>query len=120
MEKIDFDTFNKIKERMKAKFPVLLEGYIKDCKGYLATIEINIPDGDLKGLIEATHSMKSASGLLGVVHVHKAAETLEYAGKDMLENPSGNFESLRQYFIGLQDSFSSVEADLRTELSKVS
>ncbi len=118
MNMIDYETFNKLKDRMKAKFPILLQGYLKDSKSYLATIEMNLPDGDLGALIEAAHSMKSASGLLGIVQVHKTAETLEYSGKDLQEAGTANYESLRSYYEGLQNAFSEVEGDLLTELSK--
>lgn len=118
MSIMDYETFNKLKERMKAKFPTLLEGYLQNSKNYLAIIDTNLPNGDLNALIEAAHSMKSASGLLGILNVHKAAETLEYAGKNLLETSPANFEKLRPDYEILQSAFSEVEGDLQSELIK--
>jgi HPt (histidine-containing phosphotransfer) domain-containing protein len=119
MSKIDYDTFNKLKERMKAKFPTLLEGYLRDSKSYLATIEGNLSDGDLGALIDASHSMKSASGLVGIMHAHNAAETLEYAGKALQEGDFASHESLRSNYEALQNAFFEIEDELQNELSKL-
>ena len=118
MNKIDPETFSKIKERMNSKFPILLEGYLRDAKAYLVTIETNMPDGSLADLVEAAHSLKSASGLLGVLHVHKLAETLEYEGKDLQKENATHFGNLESVFKNLQNAFSEVESDLKVELNK--
>lgn len=115
---INYDTFNTLKERMKTKFPVLLEGYLRDSKSYLVTIETNLPEGDINAVINAAHSLKSASGLLGINHVHKAAEALEYAGKDLLESGAQQYGDLNLHSTALQSAFSAVEGDLRNELSR--
>ncbi len=119
MSKIDYDTFNKLKERMKAKFSVLLEGFLRDAKNYVATIHTNIPDGDLNQIIESAHSLKSASGLLGLTHVHAHAETLEYKGKDMLKTGAEKLHDLQSSFYELQNAFYDVEGDLLIELEKL-
>lgn len=117
MENIDYATFNKLKERMKNKFPVLLNGYIQDAKKYIETAQNNIPNGDIKQAVEAVHSLKSSSGLLGIVQVHKAAETLEYAGKDLLEKGENNAQSLQPITEYLHTAFSNVEPELQKELN---
>lgn len=119
MGQIDRVTFDNLKERMKAKFPILLEGYLRDAKGYLVIIESNMPSGDISALIGAVHSLKSASGLMGITKVHAYAEDLEYTAKDLQNNGTDNFESLRGIYENLQESFSAVEGDLRMELDKV-
>jgi HPt (histidine-containing phosphotransfer) domain-containing protein len=119
VEMIDYGTFNKLKDRMQTKFPILLEGYLNDSRKYLSTVETNLPDGDLSAVIEATHSMKSASGLLGILQVHEAAETLEYAGKDMSQQGAANTDILRSYYDTLRSAFTNVEDVLEDELNKV-
>ena len=118
MSDIDFHTFNKIKERMKSKFPILLGGYLSDAKKYQDRIRANIPSGDINDLIEAVHSFKSASGLLGLINVHLAAQTLEYAGKGLKEKGESNFESLGALYDELNNAFSTVEDILNSELDK--
>ncbi len=119
MVEIDRDVFDSLKERMKAKFPVLLEGYIRDAKAYLVTIETNLPDGSLTDVIGSAHSLKSASGLLGIMQVHTHAERLEYAAKALQDDGAARFHSLDSLCAALQSSFSEVEGDLRTELERV-
>lgn len=116
MSAIDYATFNTLKERMKAKFPVLLEGYLRDAGGYLETIRSNIPGGDLKTIIGEAHSFKSASGLLGLSGVHKAAEALEYAGKDLQERGAVSYEKLVPHYEALKTAFTEVEGEIRSEL----
>lgn len=113
---IDCNTFNALKERMKAKFPVLLEGYIKDSKEYIASIEANFPDGDLNIITGAAHNLKSSSALMGLHNVSKAAESLEHTGKDMLENGIADHAFFRSQYEALHNAFADVENDLQNEL----
>ncbi len=118
MSTIDREIFDKIKERMKTKFPILLEGFLRDAKKYLVTAGSNLPSGDIVAIIEATHSLKSASGLLGITDVHDFAEKLEYAGKNLQSSETTNFESLNPIYENLQNSFLAVEDTLLAELEK--
>lgn len=83
------------------------------------SIEANLPNGDVGELIGAAHSLKSASGLLGVLHVHHYAETLEYAGKGLQDQGLQSYASLVPLYEALQNAFSAVESDLRVELEKL-
>lgn len=116
MEKIDYGTFNVLKERMKAKFPVLLEGYIKDAHGYIETINTSMPANEVTPIIEAAHTFKSSSGLLGLMILHKSAETLEYAAKELKEQGTSDCGSLAPLCEALRTAFSDVEAILDAEL----
>ena len=118
MDHIDKETFNILKERMKAKFPILLGGYLRDAKAYMVAIETNVPNGSLNEIIEASHSLKSASGLLGIVHVHGEAERVEYTGKELQEKGSSDLKSLQSVCSDLKSAFSAVEDELRAELKK--
>jgi HPt (histidine-containing phosphotransfer) domain-containing protein len=118
MTVIDTAVFEKLKTRMKAKFPVLLEGYLRDAKTYLETIERNLPAGDLTELIGAAHSLKSASGLLGVTGVQEAALKVEYGGKDIQQAGEQNGESLRPHYETLRTRFAEAETELAVELEK--
>lgn len=119
MDTINKEIFNKLKARMDAKFPILLEGYLRDAKTYLARAQTNIPEGDLNDAVEAVHSLKSASGLLGITDVHDKAEALEYAGKEALDSGANRFETLIPHLAALQSAFAEVEGDLHVELSKI-
>jgi len=103
---------------MKVKFPILLEGYLRDAKQYLATIDTHLSDGDIDQVIGAAHSFKSSSGLLGIVGVSEIANKIEYDAKAMKDAGGNDLEKLRPDFDALQNSFSSAEDDLRIELSK--
>ncbi len=118
MSDIDMATFGKLKERMKTKFPILLEGYLRDAKNYLVTIGANLPSGELATLIDAAHSLKSTSGLLGITPVHKAAETLEYAGKTLRERAGSDHQPLAPLYQDLQNAFAAVEGRLQDERTK--
>lgn len=118
MTSIQYDTFNALKARMKAKFPVLLQGYLKDSQSYLSTIESAIPANDLQALIGAAHSLKSASGLLGITQVHKAAETLEYAGKELADQTPATCESLLPHYEVLHGYVLDVQDELHSELNQ--
>lgn len=119
MSTIDYNTFNTLKERMKAKFPVLLEGYLKDANTYLDTIRTNIQDGDLNRIIESAHSLKSGSGILGLSDVHAHAEKLENKSKDMLEGETSQPGELQPCFETLHQAFSDIEETLHAELAQL-
>ena len=119
MAKIEYETFNKLKDRMKAKFPVLLEGFLRDANNYLVTIDAGLSGDDLAPAIDAAHSLKSASGLLGLTEVHKAAETLEYQAKEKQDaGQHGADDQLRASSAALRAAFADVEDDLQDELAK--
>lgn len=119
MSKIDKETFEKLKFRMKAKFPILLEGYLNDAKSYIATIDTNLlPGGELSQIVEASHSLKSASGLLGIVDVHVEAEKVEYTGKSQIDSGQNNIAAVQPHIEHLKNAFSAVESDLKIELEK--
>lgn len=119
MSAIDKDTFDKLKARMKAKFPVLLEGYLNDAKSYIVTIDTNIlPGGELSQIVEAAHSLKSASGLLGITDVHAEAEKVEYTGKAQIDSGQNNIAAVQPHVEHLKNAFSAVESDLKIELEK--
>lgn len=102
---------------MQNKFPALLHGYLKDAKTYLETIEQSIPNDNLLDIINASHSLKSASGLLGLIEVHKHAEILEYKAKNFQENQNNPDDDLMPDFQNLQNAFDSVQRDLQTALA---
>ncbi len=115
---INYDVFNTVKTRMKSKFPILLTTYLKKSKTYLAAVHVNLPDGDMNTLIDATHSMKSASGVLGITDVHRAAERLEYAAKDLVQGKTEDRNTLLYHYAGLRDQFSKIEDTIQDELKK--
>lgn len=120
MENIDYNTFNVLKERMKAKFAILLEGYLQDAHGYIEAIDAALPNNDITAIIEAAHTFKSSSGLLGLMVVHKNAETLEYAAKDLQEQGSTDSSSLAAMSDALKTAFSDIEEILQQELQAAS
>ncbi len=94
MDAIDQDVFNKLKVRMKDKFPVLIDGFLRDSKLYIETIQTNIPTADISKIINAAHSLKSASGLLGFKQLHFEANRIEYIAKDLEENGEESAQNL--------------------------
>lgn len=118
MSAIEKTIFNNLKARMKTKFWTLLQRYLKDSKAYMITIETNIPDGSLNDLIEAAHNLKSASGLLGIVHVYEHANRLEKEAKTILKSDAENWTSLSQHYKNLQNAFSETEGELNIELDR--
>lgn len=118
MNQVDYEVFNTLKNKMKAKFPILLEGFLRDARTYIVTIETNLPDGRLQDILEASHSLKSASGLLGLVHVQSVAEDIEYSAKTMMENGEDNLVSLISKHEKLQSAFSDVVDFLDSESKK--
>lgn len=119
IETINRETFNKLKDRMGEKFPILLNGYITDARTYIVTIGTNLPEGDIDEVIGAAHSLKSSSGLLGIAQVSAGAETLEYAAKDHKEQNPPHHHNLIPPYEELQNMFSEVESDLTTELERI-
>lgn len=115
MENISIDTFTHIKERMAAKFPALIDGYIKSGNGYISRINDGISADSKADLIDAAHSLKSASGLLGLVAVYNASETLEYAIKSATPPQNGEMQNMVQQ---VQNAFEEAENFLQEELAK--
>ncbi len=116
MTDIDKAVFDKLKERMKAKFPILLGGYLRDAKAYLETIETNVSGGQIDEIIGASHSLKSASGLLGIMEVHEGSKKVEYQAKDMQEANNSDLDSLKPACTDLMNAFKAVEGELQKEL----
>ena len=119
MTDIDWNTFNALKTRMKTKFPILLEGYLRDAKVYLTRIEQGLPTGNLPDIIEASHSLKSASGLLGLQNIHNQAKIIEYSAKDMHDREAFNTESLTLDCANLISAFDAISNTLEQELRGV-
>tara|TARA_R110002124_G_scaffold149220_1_gene314886 strand:+ start:7599 stop:7961 length:363 start_codon:yes stop_codon:yes gene_type:complete len=117
MSEIDKDVFLKLKDRMKANFPKLLEIYLRDAEKYLASIESNLSDGDWDEVIIAAHTLKSASVSLGIIDLSQKAGKMESDARSFKENNSHDFGTLRPDFEGLKNSFSIIEGDLRAELT---
>ena len=85
---IDYTTFNDLRDRMSAKFDIIVETYIKDSDRYLSNITKNLAETpmNLDAIIEDAHSLKSTSALLGVFKASETAKALEYKGKELREN----------------------------------
>ena len=116
MNDINYDVLHNIKERMAQKFTILLTGYLRDAEGYLNVLRDNIPDGDIAQVIEASHTLKSSSGLLGLEKVHSCAEKLEYDATGMLETGDSNLAMLQDCFNELHQNFSNIKGELQSEL----
>ena len=85
---LDYATFNDLRDRMSAKFDIIVETYIKDSAKYLGNISNNLSENpmNLDAIIEDAHSLKSTSALLGLLKASEVAKALEYKGKELREN----------------------------------
>ena len=118
MSTINYEVFNTLKTRMKDKFPKLIEHFLSDSKKYLATISMGMSESHLDQVINAAHSLKSGSGLLGLSEVSMLSESLEYKSKDLHETKQGSMNELEHLSRQIQTAFSAVEGDLRAELDR--
>lgn len=114
MDILNQDTFDSVKNRMKDKFSILLSCYLEDGQKYLDLIQSGLNDGDLKMIIENAHTLKSASGILGAIQVQKNAETLEYAGKDLLKAEHNDLKDLPPLYDTLKKSFEETRETIRS------
>lgn len=111
-QSINYETFNQLKKRMENKFDFLLERFFSDGQTYVQTIEDSIDKESLKALIEAAHNLKSSSGLLGFIELHKFAEDLEYKGRKALEHSTVDFTELKSIADDLNSAFKAVMLEL--------
>lgn len=119
MSGVDSTIFNQIKDRMKKKFPMLLEVFLTDSKSYLDVITTNIESGNIDEVIGAAHSLKSSSGLLGLLEVQKASASMEHAAKELQSSGSGDISSLKALGDQMNMAFDAVKDELYGELEKL-
>lgn len=74
---IDDQVLSRMRERMGAKFEMLLNAYLEDSTRYIEEIETGLSEGDATAPTRAAHTMKSSSRLLGAFAVGEAAAALE-------------------------------------------
>lgn len=119
MSGVDSTIFNQIKERMKNKFPMLLEVFLTDSKSYLETIGSNIESGNIDEVIAASHSLKSSSGLLGLVDVQNSSATMEHTAKELQSAGNTDLSSLKPISDEMNLAFDTVKDGLYSELEKL-
>ncbi len=119
MSGVDSTIFNQIKERMKAKFPMLLEVFLADSKSYLETIGSNIDSGNIDEVIAAAHSLKSSSGLLGLVDVQNSSANMEHTAKELQSAGNSDLSTLKPICDEMNLAFDAVKDGLYSELEKL-
>lgn len=119
MSGVDSTVFNQIKERMKNKFPMLLEVFLTDSKVYLETISANIESGNVDEVIGASHSLKSSSGLLGLVDVQKSSANMEHTAKELQSSGDTDLSKLKPISDEMNMAFDAVKDGLYGELEKL-
>ena len=118
MTQIDKETFDNIKERMKQKFPVLVDVFLKDARSYIAEICANV-SGDINAVIHAAHSLKSASGILGLTQMQTLSEHIEDSGRDIQDGADTEEAraAIKVLSDELQSAFQDIEGTLQQEIA---
>ena len=112
MTVINRDAFDALQNRMGDKFPTLLAGFLKNAIQYLEAIQTGLNEQDLDAIIHGAHSLKSSSGLLGLVQIHDSAEILEYKAKDLSAVNDNNVQDLVPLYETLNSNFSNAQKEL--------
>lgn len=115
MTSIDQDIFNSLKERMKQKFPILLSTYLQDAEKYIEEIHAHV-SADINPLIHAAHSLKSASGILGLTQMQKLSEQIEHEGNAIQDG--SDTEERRAKIKALSDELQSAFAEIESILQQ--
>lgn len=74
---IDYAILGEAAALLKKKFPMILDVYIEDARGYVNGIFAGIENGDARAVAQSAHPLKSASEGMGVVKIHALAKAME-------------------------------------------
>ena len=100
-----------LKDRMGARVIAILEGYKTSSVDYLNVL--SSPSSSKNDMIEAAHSLKSSSAILGLSDVNETCEKLERTLIDAQEN---ELESIRSLVLDLdvlhKDSLAYIEREI--------
>ncbi|MBU0500277.1 MAG: response regulator [Gammaproteobacteria bacterium] len=80
-QSIDMKIINELKEVMEGEFGVLLESYISNIPPLYAQLRNAAVAGDIGGMVNPAHSIKSSSANVGAMKVSDAAKTIEMAAR---------------------------------------
>lgn len=110
------ESIDEVKSIMKDKFPMMIEYFIEDSHGYIASINEGIEANDLKKIKSSAHTIKSSSNQLGAEKMSGIAKEIEYLSNSMIEGSQsdGDLEKLKALFVDLKDSFSEAEPELKS------
>jgi len=113
-EGIDREALEKLRDLMKAKFPVIVEKYLENSTNYIAQAEEAFASGDARALANAVHPLKSSSASLGVTAVSGIAREIEHRADNVAEN-GGDLSVLEPLLDNLKNARNAVEKMLRQE-----
>lgn len=104
---IDIETLNGIRQMMGARFPELIEKYLKNTQVYIAQAREAAKMRNGKGVADAVHPMKSSSASLGLAKMASLAQNIEGMAED--ENPdwvavSGGVDAIGEAFRSTADT----------------
>jgi HPt (histidine-containing phosphotransfer) domain-containing protein len=92
----------------------LIDIYLRTSPNLLAAMDNALKKGDLPGLKQAVHTLKSSSGSLGAAHLFELCQDLEMkAGSDFNESePTRDLEAYRRDTLEIRAEFTRVNQAL--------
>lgn len=107
---LDMTALDDARTTMKQKFPLIIEYFLEDAKGYMAQIEQAANAGTAEAMVMPAHTLKSSSKQVGGVKLSECAEDVEKWARGA-ETPLQDFatlvprlERLRAIFAATQEA----------------
>lgn len=96
---IDQSVLGELIELMGDDIDEVIDIYLEDAPGYLATLQAAAAENDLNGMIAPAHSLKSSSANLGAIGLSEMAKAIEHGAREgTLDGPQRRVERMRLEF----------------------
>lgn len=96
---IDQKVLGELVELMGDDIDEVIEIYLEDAPGYLATLQAAAAENDLHGMVAPAHSLKSSSANLGAIGLSEMAKAIEHGAREgNLDGPQRRVERMRAEF----------------------
>ena len=109
---IDYETLSRLKEIMGERFPLLVDTYLTNAKQYIEDIKGGVANEDMDAVINAAHTMISASGNLGLSKLSETARAIETGAMEVRDN-AGSIDGVKELISGIDDMYDTAQEVLQ-------
>lgn len=111
---IDRKILNGIRDMMPAKFPELVEKYLKSATGYIGGAAEAAAGRDAVGVVDSVHPLKSSSASLGLSRLAQLAQDVETIALSMKKASDEDWVAVTGGLEAIEEAFNIAETALRT------
>ena len=112
---VDKEALAELKDFIQARFPEIVETYLRNADVYVSKIRNGFKEEDFKGVADAAHPLKSSSGNLGLVGLCELCQSIEETALGVIAGDK-TADTLSPMVEQIQDVYDQSAAFLKAEL----